>query len=50
MYIRCVEQYLKILYLNYPYVLDSMHPDNKQDVLDAMAKKTKAEVVLELYE
>lgn len=50
MYIGCVEQYLKILYLNYPYVLDRMHPYNKQDVLDTMAKKTKAEVVVELYE
>lgn len=31
-------------------VLDNMHPYNKQDVLDAMSKKTKSEVIHELYE
>ena len=49
-YIGCVEHYLEIFYLNYPMVLDNMHPYNKQDVLDAMSKKTKSEVIHELYE
>ena len=49
-YVGCVEHYLEILYLNYPNVLDNMHPYNKQDVLDAMSKKMKSEVIHELYE
>lgn len=48
-YIRTVEQCLGVLYLNFPIVVDQMHPDNKKDFLDCLSKTTKGNVVNTLY-
>ena len=48
-YVRTIESYLGILYLNFPAIVDQMHPDNKKDFLDCLAKSTKGNVVSTLY-
>lgn len=48
-YVRTVESYLGLLYLNYPVVVDQMHPENKKDFLDCMTKTTKGIVINTLY-
>ena len=48
-YVRTIESYLAMLYLNFPAVIDQMHPDNKKDFLDCLAKNTKGNVVSTLY-
>lgn len=48
-YIRTIEQCLGVLYLNFPIVVDQMHPDNKKDFLDCLSKTTKGNVVNTLY-
>ena len=48
-YIRTVKQCLGVLYLNFPIVVDQMHPDNKKDFLDCLSKTTKGNVVNTLY-
>lgn len=48
-YARVIENYLGILYLNYPVVVDQMHPENKKDFLDCISKKTKGKVISTLY-
>ena len=50
LYIRTVEQCLGILYLNFPEVVDRMHPDNKKDFLDCLNKTTKQQVIATLYD
>ena len=49
-YIRTIESCLAVLYLNFPAVVDKMHPDNKKDFLDCLAKVTKGNVVSTLYD
>lgn len=49
-YVRTLENCLGILYLNFPAVVDQMHPDNKKDFLDCLAKTTKGNVVNTLYD
>lgn len=49
LYTKILEHSLGILYLNYPDVVDKMHPENKKDFLDCMAKGTKGEVVEILF-
>lgn len=48
-YVRTVESCLEILYLNYPVIVDQMHPDNKKDFLDCLSKTSKGNVVNTLY-
>lgn len=48
-YMRIVETCLGILYLNYPIVVDQMHPENKKDFLDCLTKTTKGTVINTLY-
>ena len=49
LYIRIVENSLGILYINYPFTIDRMHPENKKDFLDSLSKTTKKEVIESLY-
>lgn len=49
-YVRTIESCLGVLYLNFPAVVDQMHPDNKKDFLDCLAKTTKGDVVNTLYD
>ena len=49
LYIRVVENSLGILYINYPVIVDNMHPENKKDFLDSLSKTTKKEIVESLY-
>lgn len=49
-YVRTIDSCLGILYLNFPAVVDQMHPDNKKDFLDCLAKATKGDVVNTLYD
>ncbi|NLL73819.1 MAG: hypothetical protein GX237_09870 [Clostridiales bacterium] len=49
LYIRIVENSLGILYINYPVIVDNMHPENKKDFLDSLSKTTKKEIVGILY-
>lgn len=49
-YVRTIECYLEILYLNFPDIVDKMHPDNKKDFLDCLTKSTKKEVLATLYD
>lgn len=49
LYIRIVENYLGLLYINYPIVVGSMHPDNNKDFLDCMSKSTKSDVIKVLF-
>ena len=44
-YVRTIENCLGMLYLNFPDVVDKMHPENKKDFLDSMAKATKGTIV-----
>lgn len=48
-YNRVVENYSGIFYLNYPEVIDQMHPENKKDFLDCLSKTTKSQVIKTLY-
>lgn len=48
-YVRIVESFLGILYLNYPVVVDQMHPENKKDFLDCITKTTKSSIMKTLY-
>lgn len=50
LYIRVVESMLGVLYLNYPAVIDMMHPQNHEDFLVCMAKSTKKEIIKELFD
>ena len=49
LYVRTVENYLALFYFNYPDVVDNMHPENKKDFLDCMAKSDKCEVIVSLF-
>ncbi|HMM31773.1 MAG TPA: hypothetical protein PKB13_08345 [Clostridia bacterium] len=49
LYTRMIENSLGILYLNYPALVDSMHPENKKDFLDCLSKATKGEIVNILF-
>lgn len=49
-YVKTLENCLGILYLNFPVVVDRMHPDNKKDFLDCLAKTTKGNVINTLYD
>lgn len=49
-YVRTIENYLGALYLNFPDVVDRMHPDNKKDFLDSLTKTTKGSIVSTLYD
>lgn len=44
LYIRVSEAVLGIFYLNYPAIIDKMHPENKTDFFDCMSKGTKKEI------
>lgn len=48
-YMRTLESYLEILYFNFPITVDKMHPENKEDFLDCLAKRTKHAVIDALY-
>ncbi len=48
-FVRTAENYLGLLYLNFPAVVEKMHPENKQDFLECMAKNTKGTVVRALF-
>lgn len=50
LYIRITENFLIVLYLNYPEIIDKMHPDNKADFLGCISKSHKGEIIKELYE
>lgn len=41
---RTIENFNCIFYLNYPMLVDKMHPENKKDFLDCMAKTSKAQI------
>lgn len=43
-YLRIVENYLSILFVNYPVIIDIMHPENKKDFLDCLSQSSKAEI------
>ena len=47
---KTIECYLEMLYLNFPDVVDKMHPDNRKDFLDCLTRTTKKEVVATLYD
>ena len=49
MYLRCIENMIIVLYLNYPDIVDGMHPENKKDVLDCLSKRTKSSVTAYLF-
>lgn len=49
LYIRTIEANLGIFYLNYPSVVDTMHPENKKDFLDCISKSTKGEIIKVLF-
>lgn len=49
LYLRIVECSLGILYINYPVIVDKMHPENKKDFLDCLSKATKKKIVENLY-
>ena len=49
LYIRIIEGMLGVLYLNYPVVIDMMHPQNHEDFLACMAKSAKKEIIKELF-
>lgn len=49
-YVRTIESCLGMLYLNFPATVDQMHPDNKKDFLDCLAKTTKGDVINTLYD
>lgn len=49
LYIRIAENFLVVLYLNYPEIIDRMHPDNKVDFLDCISKSHKRKIIEELY-
>lgn len=49
LFIRIVENSIGVLYINYPAVVDSMHPENKKDLLDCLSKMTKKEINESLY-
>jgi len=49
-FIRVIENSMGILYTQYPSVIDKMHPDNKKDFLDCLAKSTKEEINKYLYD
>ena len=49
LYVRTIENYLGVFYLNYPIVVDTMHPENKKDFLDCLSKSTKKEIVRTLF-
>lgn len=48
-FIRLAESFLGVLYLNYPAVVDNMHPENKKDFLDCLTRTTKRSVISDLY-
>ena len=48
-FIRTAESFLGLLYLNYPAVVEKMHPENRQDYLECMTKNTKGMVVSTLF-
>ncbi len=49
LFTRIIENILGILYINYPKVVDNMHPENKKDFLDCLSKTTKKDVNDYLY-
>lgn len=49
-FVRTLESCLGLLYLNFPAVVDQMHPENREDFLDCLAKRTKGIVVNTLYD
>lgn len=49
LYIRIIENYLVVLYLNYPEVIDRMHPENKAVFLACISTSHKREIIEELY-
>lgn len=49
LYVRIVENYLIVFYLNYPEVVDKMHPENKDGFLYCISKLHKSEIIEELY-
>ena len=49
LFIRIVENFLVVLYLNYPETIDRMHPENKADFLDCISKLHKRKIIEELY-
>nr|WP_326166345.1 hypothetical protein [uncultured Oscillibacter sp.] len=49
LYIRTIEADLGIFYLNYPSVIDKMHPENKKDFLDCISKSAKGEIIKALF-
>lgn len=49
LYIRIAENFLVVLYLNYPDIIDRMHPENKVDFLDCISKSHKRGIIEELY-
>lgn len=48
-YIKTIESFLSVFYLNYPEVIDRMHPENKKDFLDCISKKAKGGIIATLY-
>jgi hypothetical protein len=49
LFTRIVENSIGVLYINYPAVVDSMHPENKKDLLDCLSRATKKEINKSLY-
>lgn len=49
LYVRIIENCLVVLYLNYPEIIDRMHPENKADFLDCISKSHKRGVIEELF-
>ena len=49
LFIRTTENFLSVLYVNYPVIVDRMHPENKADFLDCLSKSIKKSVVEQLY-
>lgn len=48
-YVRTVENFMEVLYLNNPIVVDKMHPENKKDYLDCLSKGAKKEIIITLF-
>ncbi len=49
LYTRILEAILGVLYLNYPTIVDNMHPENKKDYLDCLSTTTKSQINTLLY-
>ncbi len=49
LFVKIIENCLGILYINYPSIIDNMHPENKKDFLDCISKTTKKTINEFLY-